>query len=285
MKRLHLLLLTTVLLTSATSCRLIRVEPNGYQSLVGTSNQLPELSNTTHTFTVPNLSSFHGIEATQQIEVRVVGGKGHPQVQVETNVRKRNDFNIRVADGHLIVAYRKGISINERVKTIVTISGIDPGKLNSYEASTAALITAANFYRPGDLDVDVSSAGHVRLSDFECYDLSVDVSSAATATLDHFSARKADVDASSAAKALLMRASLGQLSGEASSAASINLSGTLTKGKLNASSGAGIEAAQLRTEEMGAAASSGASITVNARQLQSSAVAGGSVHNVFYKSK
>ena len=137
-----------------------------------------------------SLGSFSGVHAAEGIEVTLVKGSSNSAEVTAHNV-DMDEVLTEIKNGNLKVHFDDGNHRNARVSVVVTYSGT----LRAFSASSAGSLESKQTISGGDMHVDVSSAGSIKLS-LEAEDLDVDASSAGHVEL-MIQAGDVDVDVSS----------------------------------------------------------------------------------------
>ena len=200
-----------------------------------------------------SLSSFSEITAHEGIDVYVKRGS-EEKVRVVSESHDLDEVLTEVSGDRLKIHLEGNNHRNINVDVYVTYKSI-----NSIASSSASSLTSEGSIDAGgsDFDIDVSSAGDIRVKVVNADEVTIDASSAGDVKLD--------VECS-------------EIEADASSAANIEVEGSADKQDIEVSSSGEYDGYDLESEEAEASASSGGSINVNSSQkLDASASSGGSV--------
>ncbi|MDO4336020.1 MAG: DUF2807 domain-containing protein [Bacteroidales bacterium] len=207
------------------------------------------------------IADFNAVKASQGISV-VLTQKGNThEADISVDQELEPYIKVEVKDGTLKCYFESNNVIhNNGVKAIVRVSSPTLTKVDLSSAATLAL--SDNFNVDGRLKLDMSSASGFKAKNLTCSSLDVEVSSASHIRISELNA-SVDIDASSASSVNIDNLT-GSLDVSASSSASVKVKGMRGKEiEADASSTATITVENLKCDEIDADASSMSSISLS----------------------
>lgn len=203
-----------------------------------------------------NVSDFDAVSVSQSINVIYTVGEKAVEVTAESNLFDK--IETYVEGEKLIIRYKKGINIRKKKPVYVSVTA---NSLKAVYASSSSTFTTEDTVESSKFTIKASSSADIRLADIVAKQVEIQSNSSADIQTKKITADKLRINGSSSTD-IESSVDVKEISAKVSSAAKISLKGTAIKGDFSASSGAEIQAFNLKTKTSTANASSGADVGV-----------------------
>lgn len=219
-----------------------------------------------------NVSDFDAISVSQAINVIYKVGDKAVEVTAESNLFDK--IETYVEGDQLIIRYKKGLNVRKKKPVYVAVTS---PSLKAVYASSSSSFTTEDTVESSKFSIKASSSADVNMAQINAKFVDIQSNSSADVEAQSIVADKLKINGSSSTD-ITSKVDVKEVNASISSAADLTLSGTATKGSFSASSGAEINAFNLKTKTSHANASSGADVDVHVETtLFAKASSGGDV--------